>query len=328
MLPLLAGRRQLRCERSMHMKRYVIRRMISLIPMLLVLSFFSFLLLDMAPGDPVEKKLMSQGIAVTKEVLEAERIRMGLDRPFLARYFSWLLGALHGDLGISYKDGLSVAGKLADGLQNTIRLASFSLLLAVLVSIPVSIVSAVKQDSFFDTVSGFFAFVSNSIPNFLVSVLLMYLFCIRLKLFPVIAGNSLQGLFLPVVSLAIPMTGRFIRQFRAEIIDQLDQDYVTGIRARGVLEHLVLFSNVLRNSMGHMITIIGLSIGTLMGGSVVIETIFRWAGVGKLVMESITARDYPVVQGFVLLMGTIYLVIGIITDLIFVTLDPRTEITS
>ena len=310
------------------MKRYVIKRMISLIPMLLVLSFFSFLLLDMAPGDPVEKKLASQGIAITKEVLEAERIRMGLDRPFLARYFSWLLGALHGDLGISYKDGLSVAGKLADGLQNTIRLASFSLLLAVLVSIPVSIVSAVKQDSFFDTISGFFAFVSNSIPNFLVSVLLMYLFCIRLKLFPVIAANSLQGLFLPVISLAIPMTGRFIRQFRAEIIDQLEQDYVTGIRARGVLEHLVLFSNVLRNSMGHMITIIGLSIGTLMGGSVVIETIFRWAGVGKLVMESITARDYPVVQGFVLLMGTIYLVIGIITDLIFVTLDPRTEITS
>ena len=328
MLPLLAGRRQLRCKRSVHMKRYVIKRMISLIPMLLVLSFFSFLLLDMAPGDPVEKKLASQGIAITKEVLEAERIRMGLDRPFLARYFSWLLGALHGDLGISYKDGLSVAGKLADGLQNTIRLASFSLLLAVLVSIPVSIVSAVKQDSFFDTISGFFAFVSNSIPNFLVSVLLMSLFCIRLKLFPVIAANSLQGLFLPVISLAIPMTGRFIRQFRAEIIDQLEQDYVTGIRARGVLEHLVLFCNVLRNSMGHMITIIGLSIGTLMGGSVVIETIFRWAGVGKLVMESITARDYPVVQGFVLLMGTIYLVIGIITDLIFVTLDPRTEITS
>ena len=124
------------------------------------------------------------------------------------------------------------------------------------------------------------------------------------------------------------MTGRFIRQFRAEIISQLEQDFVTGIRARGVRETVVLFRNVLYNALGHMITIAGLSIGTLMGGSVVIETIFRWSGIGKLVMDSITARDYPVVQGFVLIMGVMYLVIGLVTDLIFVTLDPRTEITS
>ena len=296
--------------------------------MLLVLSFFSYLLLDLAPGDPVEKKLTETGIRVSREILEQERARMGLDRPFLTRYVLWLLGALHGDLGTSYKDGMSVAEKLSDGLKNTCWLASMSLVLALLVSVPLSIVSAVRQNTVWDMFAGFCAFVSNSIPNFLISVLLMYLFCIRLKMFPVIAGNTLQGLFLPVVSLAIPMAGRFFRQFRAEIIDQLEQDYVTGIRARGVREHLVLFCNVLRNAMGHMITVIGLAIGSLMGGSVVIETIFRWSGIGKLVMDSITARDYPVIQGFVLLMGSLYLVIGIITDLIFVALDPRTEISS
>jgi peptide/nickel transport system permease protein len=142
----------------------------------------------------------------------------------------------------------------------------------------------------------------------------------------VIAGDSLTGLFLPVISLAIPMAGRFIRQFRAEMISQLEMDYVTGIRARGVKEMAVLFSNVFRNCLGHMITVIGLSLGTLMGGSVVIETIFRWSGIGKLVMDSITARDYPTVQGFVLLMGTLYLLIGLVTDLIFVFLDPRVEL--
>ncbi|MBQ9420851.1 MAG: ABC transporter permease [Lachnospiraceae bacterium] len=310
------------------MKRYVIKRLISLIPMLLVLSFFSFLLLDMAPGDPAEKKLAAQGIAVTKEVLDAERIRMGLDRPFLTRYLSWLAGAVRGNLGVSYKDGFPVMGKLLEGLGKTCYLAFFSMLLSLIVAVPVSVVSAVRQNSVFDNVFRVFSFGGNSIPNFLISVLLMYVFCIRIKMFPVLAGDSFSGLFLPVISLAIPMAGRFIRQFRAELISQLEQDYVTGIRARGVRESIVLFRNVLYNALGHMITIVGLSVGTLMGGSVVIETIFRWSGIGKLVMDSITARDYPVVQGFVLVMGFLYLIIGLLTDLIFVTIDPRTEINS
>ena len=310
------------------MKKYITKRLLTLIPLLLILSFFSFWLLDMAPGDPVEKKLSAQGIAVTKEIIEAERIRMGLDRPFLIRYASWLGAVLHGDLGVSYKDSLPVAAKLGDGLKMTLRLALGSLLLSLLISIPAGIISAVRQNSWFDHIARVLSFVTNSIPNFLISVLLMYFLCIRVKLFPVIAGDSLTGLFLPVISLALPMAGRFTRQFRAEIIEQLELDYVTGIRARGVREHLVLFCNVLRNSLGHMITVVGLSIGTLMGGSVVIETIFRWSGIGKLVMDSITAIDYPVVQGFVLLMGVIYLLIGLITDLIFVGLDPRVEIES
>ena len=310
------------------MKRYVTKRLLTLIPLLLVLSFFSFWLLDMAPGDPVEKKLSAQGIAVTKEIIEAERIRMGLDRPFLVRYISWLGSVMKGDLGISYKDSLPVSAKLMDGLKMTCRLALGSLLLSLLVSIPASIISAVRKGSVFDHIARILSFISNSVPNFLISVLLMYFLCIRIKLFPVIAGDSFSGLLLPVISLTLPMTGRFTRQFRAEIIEQLEQDYVTGIRARGVREQLVLFNNVLRNSLGHMITVIGLSIGTLMGGSVVIETIFRWSGIGKLVMDSITARDYPVIQGFVLLMGVLYLLIGLATDLIFVFLDPRVELQS
>ena len=149
----------------------------------------------------------------------------------------------------------------------------------------------------------------------------------RAKFLPTVASESVKGLIMPCLALSIPICGRFIRQFRAELLEQLGQPYVSGAMLRGVKQRYIL-KNVLHNASISILTIVGLSIGTLFGGSVVIETIFRWSGIGKLVMDSITARDYPVVQGFVLIMGVMYLVIGLVTDLIFVTLDPRTEITS
>ena len=190
-------------------------------------------------------------------------------------------------------------------------------------SVPLGIASAVKKNSAFDHIVRLLSFIGNSLPNFLISVLLMYFFCIRLNLFPVVASGSVQGLCLPALSLAIPMAGRFTRQIRTEIMEQLDQEYVTGLRARGVREKDILINNVLRNASGHIFTIVALQIGTLMGGSVVIETIFRWPGIGKLVMDSISARDYPTIMGFVLIMGTIYVVINFISDTLYHVLDPR-----
>lgn len=277
----------------------------------------------LAPGDPAEKRLSSQGVAVTKEMLEAERERMGLMRPFIERYFDWFKGVLHGDFGISFKDDMPVAPKLAQGLKNTFILAFASLLIALIVSIPLGVLSAVKKNSIFDHIVRLLSFIGNSLPNFLISVLLMYLLCIELNIFPVIATGTLQGLFLPAISLAIPMAGRFTRQIRTETMEQLGQEYVTGLRTRGVKEKDILIHNVLRNASGHIFTIIALQIGTLMGGSVVIETIFRWPGIGKLVMDSINARDYPVIMGFVLVMGTIYVVINFISDVLYHVLDPR-----
>ncbi|MBR5116767.1 MAG: ABC transporter permease, partial [Lachnospiraceae bacterium] len=275
-----------------------------------------------APGDPAERRLSSQGVAITKEVLDAERARLGLLKPFFVRYGEWLGGLLHGDLGVSFRDDLPVAPKLLAGLKNTILLASASLILSLLVSFPLAVWAAWKKEGIADHVVRLFSFIGNSLPNFLISIFLMYLLCIRVKAFPVIATGSLQGLFMPVLSLAIPMTGRFIRQMRAEFLSELGEDYVTGMRMRGVKERY-LMGNVLRNSLGHLLTIIALQIGTLMGGSVVIENIFRWPGIGKLVMDSITARDYPVIMGFVLIIGTIYVVVNGLADLGFHTLDPR-----
>ena len=307
----------------MDLKKQVAKRIVELILILIILSFLTFLLMYLAPGDPAEKRLSSQGIAVTKEMLQAEQERLGLMRPFLVRYGDWLSGILHGDFGLSFKDDMPVAPKLVNGLKNTTILAFASLILSLLVSIPLGIASAVKKNSTLDHVVRLLSFIGNALPNFLISVLLMYLLCIKLDLFPVVASGSIQGLFLPAISLAIPMAGRFTRQIRTEVMGQLEQSYVTGLRTRGVREKDILLRNVFHNAIGHIFTIIALQIGTLMGGSVVIETIFRWPGIGKLVMDSITARDYPTIMGFVLIMGTIYVVINFISDVLYHVLDPR-----
>ena len=305
------------------MAKQILKRVLGLVLILLVLSFLVFGIMYLAPGDPAEKRLTSQGVVVTKEILQAERERLGLLRPFIVRYADWLKNVLRGDFGVSFKDDLPVAPKLIKGLKNTIWLALSSLFLALIISFPLGILSAVKKGKLVDHIARLFSFIGNSLPNFLISVLLMYLLCIQIKVFPVIADGSVKGLILPALSLAIPMAGRFTRQIRSELIDQLGEEYVVGMKLRRVKGRFILINNVLRNSLGHILTIIGLQIGTLMGGSVVIESIFRWPGIGKLVMDSITARDYPVIMGFVLIMGTIYVVINLIVDIIYRLLDPR-----
>lgn len=294
-----------------------------MIPIAIGLSFLVFLLLYISPGDPAQKKLTSQGVAVSQEVLEKTREEMGLNRPFLVQYGDWFAGLFRGDFGSSYKDGTPVLSKLTKGLRYTAVLTASSLILSILISLPLGIYTAVKKNRFVDYFIRFLTFIGNSLPNFLISVLLMYFFCIQINLFPVISKENIQGLILPTLALSIPMTSRFIRQFRAEILDQLGRPYVAGARARGVKERFVLLGNVLHNSMASILTIIGLSVGTLLGGSVVIETIFTWPGIGKLVMDSITARDYPVIQGFVIFMAVIYMVVNLLTDISYRYLDPR-----
>ena len=307
------------------MIKRVVKKLLSLIIVLLVLSFFVFALLYIAPGDPAEKRLTSQGVAITKEVLDTERQRLGLLKPFLVRYGEWLLCVVRGDFGVSFKDDMAVAPKLLSGLKNTSILALVSLFLSLIISFPLAIVSAVKKGGLLDNIIKLFSFVGNSLPHFLISALLMYLLCIRLNLFPVIASGNLQGLFMPVLSLSIPMNGRFIRQIRIEFLDEMKEDYITGMRGRGVSSRYIIF-NLLRNCLGHIFTIVALQIGALMSGSVVIESIFRWPGIGKLVMDSITARGYPVIMGFVIIIGTIYVVINQLADVLSHFLDPRTEI--
>lgn len=305
------------------MKRTIGKRLAHLAVVILGVSFLTFLLMYISPGDPAQKKLTAQGVAVSQEVLEATRQEMGLDRPFLTQYGDWLGSALRGDLGVSYKDGLPVSGKLAGAMGRTFVLALTSLALALLVSLPLAVWTAVRRGGIADHAVRFFSFIGNSLPNFLLSVLLMYFFCIRLKLLPVIANGSVRGLLLPCLALTIPLCSRFTRQFRAELLEQLGQEYVLGARTRGVRWRDILLHDVLRNAAPAMVTITALSIGTLLGGSVVIETIFSWPGLGKLAMDAISDRDYPVIQGFVLFTAAVYVAVNLLSDLCCGWVDPR-----
>ena len=305
------------------MARYIGKRLIHLVGIMIAVSFLTFLLMYLSPGDAAAKKLNAQGVAVSEEIIEKTRESMGLNRPFLVQYGDWALHALRGDLGTSYKDNFPVAGKLAKGLRYTAILAVTSLALAFVVALPLSILTALHKDSLLDDITRLFSFAGNSLPNFLISVLLMYFLCVKARLLPVVADKSLKGLLLPAAALSIPMCGRFIRQFRAELLEQLSRSYVSGAVSRGVKARYILYKNVLHNALIAILTIVSLQIGTLFGGSVVIETIFRWPGLGKLAMDAITNRDYPVIQGFVLFTAVVYVLVNLLTDIAYRWIDPR-----
>ncbi len=308
------------------MLKYTLKRIVNLIPVLIVLTLLVFLLMYLTPGDPALLKLASQGANITDELLEMEREAMGLNDPFFVRYFDWVLGILHGDFGNSYVDGAAILPKLMTALGYTVVLATASTIVSVVVAIPIGVFTAIKKDSIPDNIIRIFTFTGNAMPNFLISLLLMYLFCIKVNMFPVIAKGSVQGLFLPTMALAIPMASKFARQTRADVLSQLDEEYVIGMHARGVKERVILYRNVLHNALGSIITVISLQIRTLLGGSVVIETIFRWPGVGSLIIDSIGGRDYPTVQGVVLIMATIQILINLLTDISYCIIDKRIEL--
>ena len=251
------------------MARAIGLRLIHLAWVMAAVSFLTFLLMFLAPGDAAAKKLNAQGIAVSREVLEQTRESMGLNRPFLVQYGDWALRALRGDLGASYKDGFPVADKLVRALGRTAALSLLSLALALAAALPLSLLSALKRDSIIDNAARLFSFIGNALPSFLISVLLMYFLSVRTRLLPLTADESAAGLAMPCLALSIPVCGRFIRQFRALLLEELSKSYVSGALVRGVRRRYVLRS-VLHNAAIPMLTIVGLSVGTLLGGSVVI----------------------------------------------------------
>jgi len=285
------------------------------------LTFLVFLLMEMTPGDAALTRLASQG-SVTEEALQLERERLGLDRPFLVRYADWIFGVVRGDFGNSYIDDRPILPKLMDALGHTLILAAASTVIAL----PLGVFTAIKKDSIPDNIIRILTFTGNAMPNFLIALLLMYIFCVKMNLFPVIAKESVQGLFLPVMALVVPMASKFARQTRADVLAQLGEEYVIGMHARGVRERVILYRNVLHNAMGSIFTIISLQIRTLLGGSIVTETIFRWPGVGMLIMDSINGHDYPTIQGAVLIMATLQVLINLLTDISYCVIDRRIEL--
>ncbi|HHT17256.1 MAG TPA: ABC transporter permease [Papillibacter sp.] len=303
--------------------RYALRRLLLLIPVLFGVTLLTYGLMFLSPSDPVEMLLQAQGIPVSPEVVSAMRVRMGLDRPFLEQYFAWLWRFLRGDMGVSLIDGEPVWLMLKSAIPRTLLLTASSVLVTVVLSVPLGVLTAVRQNRFSDYLIRFLSFLGNAMPSFLLSLLLLYLFALRLGLLPVLAGGSVKGLILPTLALALPMSGRYIRQVRAAILEQLGKRYVAGAISRGVRARTVLIRSVLRNAMTTILTLISLSVGSLLGGTAAVERIFAWRGMGYMVMDAIFMRDYPVIQAFVVWMTILYVVINLLTDLSYALFDPR-----
>ena len=306
------------------MKKYALKRLLQLIPILLAITFLSYGMMRIAGSDVVEQKMENTSGTVSQEMIDNARAELGLDKPFVVQYFTWLGNLLRGDMGTSYVSNKPVFSTFVSKLPATLLLTAVSILLTVLISIPLGIWSAVKQNTATDYVIRTASFIGNSLPNFFVSLLLMYFFAIRLGWFPVISGGvSLQSVALPALTLAIAMSAKYLRQVRATVLDELSKDYVLGARARGVKFSTTLIKSVMKASLVTIITLLTLSIGSLLGGTAIVESIFMWDGVGKLAVDAINMRDYPIIQAYVMWMAIIYVVVNLITDLSYHFLDPR-----
>lgn len=303
--------------------KYVINRLLQLIPVLLGITFLSFAMMRLAGSDAITEMYADKG-AVSAEIINAKKAELGLDKPFLKQYFIWLGGLVRGDMGISYVSGKDVFDTFISKLPATILLTVLSVLLTIIISIPLGIFAAVRHDRFTDYFLRFFSFIGNSMPNFFIALLLMQLLAIKLGILPVISsGTSIQSAIMPTLTLAIAMSSKYMRQVRATVLEELNKDYVVGAKARGVRNSIILWKSVIKASMLTIITLLALSIGSLLGGTAIIESIFMWDGVGKLAVDAITMRDYPMIQAYVVWMAIIYVMVNLVTDLLYHLLDPR-----
>ena len=305
------------------MGKYALRRLIQLIPIVIGITFLSFAMMRLAGGDAITEMYGNKG-AVSQEVIDIKRAELGLDKPFVTQYVAWLSGMLRGDMGVSYVSGRDVFNTFISKLPATLMLTGLSILLTVVISIPLGVLAAVRHDRIVDYCLRFLSFIGNSLPNFFVALLLMQLLAIKLNWLPVISsGTTLKSAMMPTLTLAISMSAKYMRQVRATVLEELNKDYVTGAKARGVRGRVILWRSVLKASMLTIVTLLALSIGSLLGGTAIIESIFMWDGVGKLAVDAITMRDYPLIQAYVVWMAIIYVLVNLITDLLYHALDPR-----
>lgn len=298
-------------------------RCLQFIPVFFGITLLSFGLLYIAPSDPVSIRLTEDGTAANPEVVARMRAEMGLDEPFLVQYGTWLTHFVQGDMGKSYITDIPVAKTFSSALPYTLRMAGMAILLTLLVSLPLGISIAALRGSRFDYGIRLLTFVTNAMPNFVIAIVLMYIFSFKLGLIPVLATTKPIGMILPSATLAIVMSSRYIRQIRAAALDELDKDYIVGLRARGIPERQILFGNVLKNIMVIVITLTGISVGSLLGGTVIVETIFNWPGIGHLIMTAISNRDYPIVQATVVWMALAFFFVNLLADLSYRYFNPK-----
>lgn len=301
--------------------------MASVVLALLGVSVLTFALGVLAPGEPAEVVLSrSLGQPPSDEQLEEMRRELGTDRPLVVQYFSWLGGAVRGDFGDSWLRGVRVQDALAERAPRTAALALAGAGLSLVIGIPIGVLAATRRNSVLDHVSRVGALFGASLPSFFIAYVLIYVFAVRFRALPVFGFGSAAHLVLPAVTLALGPAAVLARLTRSAVLEILGEDYVRTARAKGARARAVLFHHALRNALIPVVTVAGLSVGHLLGGSLIVEWVFAWPGMGDLAVSAIHDRDYPLVQGFVLFAAAVYLVVNLLVDLSYARLDPRVRV--
>ena len=305
-------------------KNAIISRLLQMVIVLIGISFLTFLLTYLSPGDPARNIFTHSGIMPSQEMIEEMRKTLGLNKPFFTQYRDWLFNCLQGNFGDSFMLQKPVKDLLLERLWPTLKLTLASTVLMLLFSVPLGVISAVNHNKPIDYFVRMITFFGVSIPNFWLGLMLILIFCVKLGLLPVVSSaGDFKSLILPAVTLAVAMTAKYTRQVRTAVLEELHSDYVIGARARGVSESKILWGNVLPNSLLPLITMLGLSIGSLLGGTSVVEIIYSYPGLGNLAVSAIMSADYFLLQGYVLWVSIIYMMINLIVDISYNYVDPR-----
>ena len=302
---------------------FCLKRIFTLPFVLLGVSILTFVFIRFVPVEPAEVILRLARVAPTAEAIEALREELGTDKPFLIQYLLWVKGVLQLDFGTSFVSKLPVAHELFAKLPATIELATAAFVFILGLSIPLGIISALYKHSIIDKIISLFTIMSVSIPTFWLGFLLLYLFSLKLGIFPTNGKGTLTHLVLPALALALPTIGLFVQVIRSSIIEELQQHYVQYAQLRGLKNSVILIRHVLRNAVIPLTTLLGMTLGNLLGGAVIVEQVFSWPGLGRYLIESIINRDYPVVQCYVLIIAVIYVLVNLCTDLLHRLLDPH-----
>jgi peptide/nickel transport system permease protein len=316
------------------MTRYILRRVAISIPVLLGISVATYLFLVLAPGDPLTAMLNPEQIAsLGPDWVERRREAMGLNDPFPVRYGKWLSEVVQGNLGYSYRGGQPVAEMIAERIGPTLRLMATVLVFAIALGVPLGVLSALRQYSWLDNVITLLGFAAVSVPSFFLALGLIYVFALKLRWLPTVGMNSVglpptfsdsvSHLFLPVLALGLAQAAPLIRYVRSSMLESIHQDYVSVARAKGLSEPTVMLRHALRNVLIPLVTIVAIEVPGLFGGTVIVEQIFAWPGMGTLAITSVFGRDYPVIMGITLIGAVMIVISNLLADILYAVIDPR-----
>lgn len=306
------------------MRKYITKRILLAIPMLFVISFIAFILINLIPSDPAEVALRVNEIVPTPEAIESMREELGLNQPFLIRYWNWLVDCLRLDFGVSYTNtNRTVLDEIVRCLPATLKLAGISLGIVIVVSIPIGVLSAVYKNSIFDRVIRSIVFVGTAMPNYWLGLLLIWFFAVNLRWLPTNGATSINHYILPAITLSMTYISTYVILIRNSMLDNMGENYVFYAKVRGIKNKVIIYKHVLKNSLQACMTALGMSIVQLISGTVVVENIFAIPGIGRLCISAIFNRDYPIIQAYILMMGVLFVFCNLAIDVVQCFIDPR-----